>query len=434
MLNFIVVVINTPISVKAEYFSANVLVNDAWVNNSTQIYPSIVVDNNDTIYVMWADWRNDADGYYSWTPSDGGIDGVQNGDIYVCNSTDGGLSFGADSRVNDDTGKAHQRLEWSYRAIACGNDGTLHAVWSDWRNDADGKDVSGGGIDGVDNNDIYYANSTDKGNTWSTNTQINDDGGIAKQQSATIAIDSKGHIHIVWEDNRSGNFDTYYANSTDGGTTFSSNKRINDVSTGSRHPTIDIDDATDYIYVVWGDYRDPVNKPDIYFTRSTDGGFTFEANKKVNKRDANDDVESFLTVRDGLIAVAWGHYIGGDSGIYLATSTDGGGNFSDSVKVNDVGGAWGWPHIVIDSNQKISVVFEDNRNGNKDIYYANSTDGGLTFGTNQMVNDDTVLAHQRMPCIDVDSNDFLFIAWTDGRRSSFHRDIYFTRTIPAPSL
>jgi hypothetical protein len=434
LLNFIVIVVNTPTPVKAEYFSANVLVNDEWINNSTQMYPSILVDNNDTIYVIWEDWRNDADGYYSWTPVYGGTDGAQNGDIYVCNSTDGGFTFGTDHRVNDDIGKAQQRLDWSYRAIACGDDGTLHAVWTDWRNDADGMEGDEGGIDGVDNTDIYYANSSDKGNTWSTNKQINDDGGIAKQESATIAVDSKGHVHIVWEDNRSGNTDIYYANSTDGGITFSPNKRINDVSTGSVHPTIDIDDATDYIYVVWEDYRNLTTRPDIYFARSTDGGLTFEANKKVNKRDADDDVESFLTVRDGLIAVSWGHYLGGDYGIYFATSTDGGGNFSDSVKVDDTGG-YGWPHIAIDSTQKISVVWEDSRNGNLDIYYANSTDGGLTFGDNQMINDDSVSAGQRMPCIDVDSNDFLHIAWADWRRGSFpNRDIYYTRTIPASSL
>jgi hypothetical protein len=436
LFNFIVIIVNNPAPVKAEYFSTNVLVNDAWVNNSTQMYPSILVDNNDTIYVIWEDWRNDADGYYSWTPVYGGTDAAQNADIYVCNSTDGGFTFGADRRVNDDIGKVQQGKDWSYRALACGDDGSLHAVWTDWRNDADGMEGDEGGIDGVDNTDIYYANSSDKGNTWSVNKQINDDGGIAKQQSATIAIDSKGYIHIVWEDNRSGNFDIFYTNSTDDGITFSPNKRINDVSTGSRHPTIDIDLTTDNIYVVWGDYRDPATKPDIYFTRSTDGGLTFEANKKVNTRDAQEDVESFISVRDGLIGIAWGHYTGSDSGIYFSTSTDEGGNFSESVKVNDVPGAWGWPNIAIDSKKKISIVWEDKRNGNLDVYYANSTDYGLTFGTSQRVNDDTGSAGQRMQCIDVDGNDFLCIAWADSRRNEQPgtRDIYFARTLPAPSV
>ena len=110
---------------KGESFSQNVRVNV--VTNGDQGVPRTAIAPNGTIHVAWWDTRTDY------------------GDIYVASSTDGGLSFSQGIKINDDGGISEQ----SFPDIDVDDEGTVYVVWEDWRNDADGREVSGGGIDGI---------------------------------------------------------------------------------------------------------------------------------------------------------------------------------------------------------------------------------------------------------------------------------------------
>jgi putative cell wall-binding protein len=89
--------------------------------------------------------------------------------------------------------------------------------------------------------DIYFQKSTDGAATWSTPLRVNDDptGNGANQNLPHIAVAPNGRIDVVWMDNRNGyvapatlspggELDVYYASSTNGGASFSANRRIND--------------------------------------------------------------------------------------------------------------------------------------------------------------------------------------------------------------
>lgn len=89
--------------------------------------------------------------------------------------------------------------------------------------------------------DIYFQKSTDGAATWSNPLRVNDDptGNGANQNLPHIAVAPNGRIDVVWTDSRNGyvapatlspggELDVYYASSTDGGASFSANRRIND--------------------------------------------------------------------------------------------------------------------------------------------------------------------------------------------------------------
>ncbi|HEX3541979.1 MAG TPA: sialidase family protein, partial [Acidimicrobiales bacterium] len=89
--------------------------------------------------------------------------------------------------------------------------------------------------------DIYFQKSTDGAATWSNPLRVNDDPtrNGANQNLPHIAVAPNGRIDVVWMDNRNGyvapatlspggELDVYYASSTDGGASFSANRRIND--------------------------------------------------------------------------------------------------------------------------------------------------------------------------------------------------------------
>ena len=82
---------------------------------------------------------------------------------------------------------------------------------------------------------VMASGSADGGKTWSAPVQINDNGTQADQSNPAIAVDGNGVVGVSWNDRRGDPtgrcFQTYFAASSDGGKTFSPNRRISDAKT-----------------------------------------------------------------------------------------------------------------------------------------------------------------------------------------------------------
>lgn len=102
-----------------------------------------------------------------------------------------------------------------------------------------------------------------------------------------------------------------------------------------------------------------------------------------------------------------------------------GGNWSANVKVNDDPGAADQysPAIAVDSLGNAYAVWMDYRNGNYDIYFSYRPAGG-SWDTNVKVNDESGTAAQWYPAIAVDASGNAYAVWDDFRNGNF--DIYFS--------
>jgi len=222
--------------------------------------------------------------------------------------------------------------------------------------------------------DIYFAKSSDAGASFGTNIKINTDATIEDQIRSDVAIHG-ATIHIVWEDQRDAYWGIYYDNSTNGGTSFSGNRKIDNSSGGAAVPSLWIDEYG-LIYVAWYDARNSYLW-DVFVTRSADSGISFQRERQVNDVPGSSDLpwEAYLSVRasDGLICIAWTDYRNGgiaDDDIYFTSSK----NFYDwemNIRVNDDSTTTEQcrPSIyVLDGN--VSICWEDMRGGNRDIYFA----------------------------------------------------------------
>jgi hypothetical protein len=83
-----------------------------------------------------------------------------------------------------------------------------------------------------------------------------------------------GEIFVAWQDSSPGNNDVFFASSTDGGSTFDVTN-ISENSGVSVTPSLIADEATETIYVTWGDNTDTGGAFDVFFASSTDGGISF---------------------------------------------------------------------------------------------------------------------------------------------------------------
>jgi hypothetical protein len=244
--------------------------------------------------------------YVAWDRNE--VDGTQT--VRISRSTDGGASFNAPVRVDDPATSSGSVI---YATPAVGTNGELYVVWNDY------VDTTASSTNGF----IKIDRSTNGGLTWGTdrvvasNIVVNlfykspsgwlipaqPDRGIAA--SPSIAVDTssgsrRGNVYVVWCDAVNGiqtnNIDIFFSRSTDRGQTWSARKRVNDDSTTTSQfmPWLAVDPVDGTIHISWYDCRDDTNnkKTHIYYTRSTDGGDTFEPNIRVTTVQSDESVDN----------------------------------------------------------------------------------------------------------------------------------------------
>jgi hypothetical protein len=177
--------------------------------------------------------------------------------VYLARSQNGGSSFEAPVKVNDDSTNRYR----GGPQVVTSQDGKIHLVWTDGR-----------AGDGPQYLDIYNAVSLDGGLSVGSNVRVNDDSVTTPpdahphftrggQGTPSIVTDSDSRVHVVWEDFR--NFfnyaaycrDIYYASSED--TIFTKNLRANSVTSSAESvncadPNMVID-SQDNLFIAYSD-------------------------------------------------------------------------------------------------------------------------------------------------------------------------------------
>ena len=160
------------------------------------------------------------------------------------------------------------------RNIVRDSQGTLHLVYHEKVNDR---------------RFVYHVQSSDDGKTWSDPVQIDDQlyyGGMP-----SIAVDAKDRLHVAWHAQavKNAKFVIYYSRSDDGGQTWSAPKPISNTikNFDQLYASVAIDTAGNP-HVVWNTalYSDNF-RGDVRYTYSKDGGNTWETDKEISISEAH---------------------------------------------------------------------------------------------------------------------------------------------------
>lgn len=300
-----------------------------------------------------------------------------------------------------------------------------------------------------DSNHYYFTRSRlDKGEEilFLPDVQVNiDPGNMFDDHEPVIAISKEGIIYIAWK-----GADTlksiFFSRSLDGGKTFLPAVRINDSvnyppSYSVFQPDIALD-AEGNIYIVWFDYRawaddNSYTSPiDVYIDKSTDNGVTWGSDVMVSVGGSGTYPWHYMPYiaidqKTSYIYVTFIDYdryypVGDHSDISVGRSINGGLSFENKVRVDDCPDTLlaeqSIPSIAVDSaGGYVYVTFQDTRNGGKDIYLTKSTDYGLSFGENIMVNKDTT-NEQVEASVKTDKSGAIYVVYNEWSVDSTFQD------------
>ncbi|TRZ71201.1 MAG: exo-alpha-sialidase, partial [Bacteroidetes bacterium] len=360
------------------------LTNDPAISNTSNSNARLIEASGDTLHVIWYDTR----------------DGHQ--EIYYKRSTDGGITWGADTRLTNINAP-----KWDPCILVSGS--VVHVAWTDDRN-------------GYPNAEIYYKRSEDGGSTWGADTRLTHS--LLSSESPSMAI-SGSVLHVVWYDDRNdstGNWytDIYYKRSTDGGLTWGPDIRLTTDPHNyySGFPCIVVSGSV--VHVAWEDERNGFG--DIYYKRSTDGGLTWGADTRLTN-DPADQYDPCLSVSGSVVHVVWHDNRNGSNNneIYYKRSTDSGITWEADTRLTNNSSESLYPTIA-SSGSKVHVVWEDYRDGNYEIYYKQSVDAGLSWGADTRLTNASNSSQMAFIAL---SDSVVHVAWNDKRDGNW--EIYYKR-------
>lgn len=270
--------------------------------------------------------------------------------------------------------------------------------------------------DTANNSNILFSRSTDNGATFSAPTNLSKSTGFPF--GPRIVTDAGGGINVVWTDNAPGNLDVFFSRSTDNGVTFSAPKNLSNDPADSANPEVAVDGGGN-ISVVWE--SDDIILG-IYHTHSTDGGATFSTPVNIATNAAGSFSPSLALDGGGGIYVAWQDYLNPPSAISFARSLDHGATFSPPIHLSGSSANPFGAQLDVDAAGNINVAWLDDTPGTLQVYFSRSSNQGATFSSGKNVSGKAGNVNNAQ--IGTDAAGSVFLTWQQNVPS----DIFLARS------
>jgi hypothetical protein len=304
--------------------------------------------------------------------------------------------------TNISNNKGHSELP---KLTVIGNN--VYVVWID---DSSGK------------RDIYFRKSTDKGcNFGPIIDASNQNGGSVDPQIAATG----NNIYLIWEHTPGNNGAVFFTRSIDNSVTFETVRNMGNNTGFNGFPQIAATGKN--VYLVWHDAS-----RGILFTKSTDNGTTFDRAKNIADNNGSDSFPQ-IAISEQNLYVAWINNAEKKYGqIFFTRSTDNGTSFERPIELGEredhkSGMMVFNPRIATDLQNNLYVVWHAGRivhqnTGNidaliSDVLYKRSRDNGASF--DKTINLSNYSGWSTNPQIAVSNNNTVYVVWTNNAQQKY---------------
>jgi hypothetical protein len=196
-----------------------------------------------------------------------------------------------------------------------------------------------------------------------------------------IATGPEGLVHVVWNDERNGAWQTFYKRSTNYGVTWSTDTFLTNPN-NSTYPSIAVSGMN--VHVTW---RGAWEGYEIYHRGSTDGGINWGPETRLTYGpNPNSHYCSSVSVSGTNVHVVYGETLyGGWANVWYRRSTDGGTSWEPAICLNNNDSLSGWTtvsargtyvHVVW---SRFISIYE------KEVHYRRSIDGGASWEPKKII-------------------------------------------------
>ena len=201
--------------------------------------------------------------------------GTTTTDIYFSKSTDNGGTFSFPDNISETSSSARDPK------IAVSNN-NVYVVWH-------------GNVPSPNNNGTFFTKSTDNGGTFSQIKNISSD---TNSSGGPEIVVYRENIYVVWGTTVNSIQDIFFAVSTDNGQTFSIPDNISENYGIAYSPKIDV--IGRFVFVIWIQN----SSQDIFFTVSSNHGNTFSQTKNISNSSER-CYEPQIAVSGEMVYVVW---------------------------------------------------------------------------------------------------------------------------------
>ena len=249
---------------------------------------------------------------------------------------------------------------------------------------------------------IFHTYSYD-GLSWSTPVMFAPDSLVIGLNSPKVISDQNDTLHIIWSSQVPKAL--YYTKMDSALNVMLDSVRISDNpdfnSYQGMYPTTD---RSERIHVMWHEGKTGEDIPEAYYSRSTDGGTTWNAKDSLSTHDGLSSAfprGQFNAHTGDTLAIFWrdtSAASANDWDIQMVVSQDGGANWSSSTVINSNTNYQGDPDIVIDPNGRFHLFYHEAASSNPywgmRLLYGYSDDLGVTWNPSSAFNDTISLAQR----------------------------------------
>ncbi|MCI0531255.1 MAG: T9SS type A sorting domain-containing protein [candidate division Zixibacteria bacterium] len=354
-----------------------------------QTNPAVATASNGNFFVTWEDYRSGA------------------ADIYFRAFSQNGSPLNSDTKVNSDTFLTDQVSP----DIAIDQTGNICISWLDLG--------AGSRIMSQFYNSIL--------NPSSLNIEVSDDTGSVAHSRPSCAAMATGRFMLAWSDNRDGsaNQHVYGQLFSSPATKSGANFKINDDPAATDHlnPRVAADSFSQFTFV-WSDSRSGI--PRIYHRLYDNSGAPVDTSQQVSSDSSgtSQSLPDVAVTRQNTKVFTWLENRLTGTNVFAQRYDSSNNPLGPNLAIADPSlGTPNHPRVSVDRNDAFLIAWEDDRNGDPDVYgqfyYASSDSAGEDF----KVNSDAGANLQASPDLSLTQNDACLV-WVDNRTAGNGLDVY----------